>query len=156
VFSNYYDEMANVLSDPLSKRHLKELSELTLPLMWTLRQDALRAFEGLGVRPVKALLIELIARGMQHPKALAEVLDTVPSTISMMLSELESAGYIVRALDSEDKRRTLLTLTPAGDDLRRQLRERWQQTACRRVEVLSAEELAQLVAIYRKMLEAAG
>lgn len=148
--------MANVLSDPLSKRHLKELSELTLPLMWTLRQDALRAFEGLGVRPVKALLIELIARGMQHPKALAEVLDTVPSTISMMLSELESAGYIVRALDSEDKRRTLLTLTPAGDDLRRQLRERWQQTACRRVEVLSAEELAQLVAIYRKMLEAAG
>lgn len=145
--------MSKVLSDPLSQHHLKELSELTLPLMWTLRQDALRAFEGLGIRPFKALLIELIARGMQHPKELAEVLDIVPPTISAMLSELESAGYIARALDPEDKRRTLLTLTDSGEALRLQLAERWQQSACKRVQVLTPEELAQLVAIYRKIVE---
>lgn len=138
---------------PSLEAALKELSELTLPLMWSLRQDALRAFESLGMRPFKALLVELIARGFEHPKELAEMLDIVPPTVSTMLSELEAAGYIARALDPEDKRRTLITLTPAGEALRETLAERWREAAGRRVAALSPEELRQLVAIYRKMLE---
>ena len=132
-----------------------QLSDLTLPLMWALRQDAVRAFESLGVRPVKALLVELIARGMQHPKDLSEVLDTVPPTISAMLAELEERDLVSRTIDPSDRRRVQLELTPKGQELREQLREAWLDTGETRLSRLSHEEIAALVTIYQKLLAGA-
>lgn len=131
-----------------------ELSELTLPLMWSLRQDAVRAFESLGVRPVKALLIELIARGLQHPKDLSDVLDTVPPTISAMVAELEAKGFIGRQIDPDDRRRVQLALTPDGEALREQMRVAWIETGKERMQALSVDELTMLVTLYRKILDA--
>ena len=140
---------------PTTKLELiSELSDLTLPLMWSLRQDAIRAFEGLGIRPIKALLIELIARGMQHPKDLSEVLDTVPPSISAMVAELEDKGFIVRQIDPEDRRRVQLALTPEGESLRVKMREAWLETGKERLRDLEASELATLLTLYRKILAA--
>ena len=140
---------------PTTKLELiSELSDLTLPLMWSLRQDAIRAFEGLGIRPIKALLIELIARGMQHPKDLSEVLDTVPPSISAMVAELEDKGFIVRQIDPEDRRRVQLALTPEGESLRVKMREAWLETGKERLRDLEASELATLLTLYRKILSA--
>lgn len=138
---------------PTSKTKLiADLSDLTLPLMWSLRQDAIHAFESMGIRPIKALLIELIARGMQHPKDLSEVLDTVPPSISAMVAELESKGFIARQIDPADKRRVQLALTPEGETLRDQMREAWLKRGKERLRDLEVSELATLLTLYRKIL----
>lgn len=142
------------MSEPSPQTNLiEELSDLTLPLMWTMRQDAVRAFESLGIRPVKALLLELVGRGFQHPKELSDMLDTVPPTISAMLSELEERGFIARHIDESDRRRVRLSLTAEGQTLRHKMREQWLQAGQQRLAKLSSDELEKLVHIYKKLLE---
>lgn len=132
---------------------IDELSDLTLPYMWRLRQDAVRAFEGLGVRPFMALLLELIAQGLRHPKELAEVLDAVPPTISAMLGDLEQRGWIRRKTDPDDRRRVRLELTPAGEAMRDEMRAAWRHSSRTRFAGLSRDDLAALVRLYRKLAE---
>jgi DNA-binding MarR family transcriptional regulator len=129
-----------------------ELSEMALPFMWTFRQEATRAFEPFGLRPIKVLLLELIGQGLQHPKALAEMLDAVPPAISALLAELEAQGFITRTLDPEDRRRVILELTGEGRVMREKLSEAWCRVMMRRFSRLDQSELESLLAIYRKLL----
>ena len=98
---------------------IEELSEHTLQLMWTLRQEAMRAFEPLGMRPMKALLLELVGRGLVYPKELSDMLDTLPPAISAIVADLEERGLLRRGLDPNDKRKIRLELTPDGQTMRR-------------------------------------
>ena len=139
--------------DRLARPKLVEaLNELTLPLMWSLRQAAFRAFEPLGIRPIKALLLELIANGMAHPKDLSDVLDTVPPAISAMLGELEGKGLISRGTDPSDRRRVRLALTGKGERLRTTMRGLWRDTGQERLDRLDDADLRTLVRIYRTLL----
>ena len=131
---------------------VETLSELTLPVMWTMRQDAMRAFEPLGLRPIKALLLGLIAKGMQHPKHIADVMDTHPPAISNMVAELEEAGYIMRQIDPSDKRRIQLTLTEHGESFMLKLGEAWHKTSLERAKDLSDEELSTMITVFQKMM----
>lgn len=131
---------------------LEELHELSLPLMWSLRRSAVRAFEPLGLSPVRALLIELVAGGIAHPKELAEVMDTVPPAISAMVADLEQKGLIERAVDPDDRRRVLLSLTAAGAKLRAELRARWLVAESERLAALDEHDLRELVRIQRKLV----
>ena len=146
-------ELANQPTE--AQKLSEELSDLMLPLMWTLRQDAVRAFESLGIRPVRALLLELVERGFQHPKDLSDMLDTVPPTISAMVAELEERGVIQRHIDPADRRRVRLSLTEEGQVLRHKMRERWLETSRERLAKLSSHELKTLLSIYKKLLEVA-
>lgn len=130
----------------------RQLSELTLPLMWSLRQAAVRAFDPLDIRPIRVLLLELIARGMTYPKDLAEVLDTVPPAVSNMLSDLEAKGYLTRHPDPDDGRRIRLSLTKQGTDLLAEVQRRWLDVTHEKLGVLSSDELRVLIATYRKLL----
>ncbi len=147
--------MSSTLSQADIDNLIEELSEFSLQFMWTLRQEAMRAFEPLGLRPVKALLLELIGRGMIHPKELAEILDTVPPAISSMLTELETQDLLARAIDPNDRRRVILQLTEKGQAMRQQLKEAWYKTGVTRLKRLSPEDLAALIRIYRKIVEEA-
>ena len=129
---------------------ISELSELTLPMMWQMRQDAVRAFEPLGMRPIKGLLLGLISGGLQHPKELSDVLETLPPAVSAMLSELEQKGLVKRTLDPSDRRRVMLELTPEGEALQGQMHSRWHQVSCERMAHLSDEELKLLVKTFKK------
>lgn len=131
---------------------VETLSELTLPVMWTMRQDAMRAFEPLGLRPIKALLLGLIAKGIQHPKQLADFMDTHPPAISNMVAELEDSGYITRQIDSSDKRRIQLTLTEHGESYMLQLGEAWHKISLERAKDLSNEELSIMISVFQKMM----
>lgn len=128
------------------------LGEMTLPLMWTLRQEAVRAFEPYGVRPLKALLLEFVDRGMHHPKDLAEVLDSVPPAISAMIAELEAQGLLRRSADPKDRRRVILEITEQGHALRKDLGRAWHQVILRRVSKLDPDEIRSLIRIYEKIL----
>lgn len=130
----------------------RHLAELTLPLMWSLRQDAVRAFEPLDLRPIRVLLLELIARGFSYPKDLADLLETVPPAVSNMLSELEGKGLLRRTPDPDDGRRIRLELTPEGHEVIAAVRERWGDVTEEGLGVLSVSELRTLVRIYRKLL----
>jgi len=132
---------------------VEEIGEYSLHLMWILRQEAVRTFDPFGFRPVRALLLELVGRGYNHPKELAEILDQVPPAISTMIADLEDRGLLTRRTDPHDRRRVQLELTEAGAETHRRLKEAWQQTGCKRLSKLSNEELETLVHIYRKLLE---
>lgn len=131
---------------------IEELSEHTLQLMWTLRQEAMRAFEPLGMRPMKALLLELIGRGLVYPKELSEMLDTLPPAVSAIVADLEERGLLQRGLDPNDKRKIRLELTPDGQTMRQRLKTTWHEAGASRLARLSSDELATLVKISRKLL----
>jgi DNA-binding MarR family transcriptional regulator len=132
---------------------VEELNEYSLQLMWTLRQESFRAFEPLGFRPVRALLLELIGRGYVYPKQLADMLDTVPSAISAMLGELEERGLVAREIDTNDRRRVQLKLTDEGQETRKTLKNAWRDTSFSRLKQLEEDELETLLEIYRKILD---
>lgn len=130
----------------------RQLAELTLPLMWSLRQEAVRAFEPLGVRPIRVLLLELVSRGFAHPKDLAEILETVPPAISNMLTDLESRGWLQRDPDPEDGRRVRLALTDEGLELLGEVQRRWLEISRGKLAVLDDEQLRFLIGTYRSLL----
>jgi MarR family transcriptional regulator, organic hydroperoxide resistance regulator len=53
-------------------------------------------------------------------KAVSELLQLEPATVSLMLKRLESSGLIRRQRDPEDERTLRVTLTPKGRELRRE------------------------------------
>jgi DNA-binding MarR family transcriptional regulator len=134
---------------------LDKLSEYSLHLLWALRQEVLRLYEPCGLRPLQGFVIELIARGVMHPKALADMLDVAPPAVSALLAELEHKGLVTREPDPDDGRRVRLSLSEAGEALRCQVKKRWYQDGNRLLEQLSDDELEKLIAIYQKMLEGA-
>lgn len=132
---------------------VRELSELTLPLMWTLRQAAVRALEPLGMRPLTALLLALIVEAPRYPKELSEHLDTVPPVISSLLAELEERGLVERVPDPNDRRRVRLRATQEGLDLQSRIGEAWEEVSLEGASVLDDEELRTLIGVYRRVLE---
>ena len=54
-------------------------------------------------------------------KTLCELLEVHPTRASRLLNDLESKGYLTRTLGFADKRKELLTLTPAGVSAARDL-----------------------------------
>lgn len=133
---------------------VQELSELTLPLMWSLRQAATRAFEPLGMRPVKALLLTLIVEAPRHPKELSDLLDTVPPVISTLVADLEERDLIQRVPDQNDRRRVRLCATPAGKASCQRLAAAWHQVSLEGTAPLGDDELRTLIGLYRRVLEA--
>lgn len=129
-------------------RLIDELSGLTLPLMWSLRQAATRAFEPLGFRPVKALVLGMIASGTRTPSELSELLDTTPPMMSSMLADLEERGLIARSTDPDDRRRVRVETTAAGRAMTARFRDVWNANARRQVRDLTDEDLRHLVRIY--------
>jgi DNA-binding MarR family transcriptional regulator len=131
---------------------IAELSTLTLPLMWSLRQQAMRVFEPLGLRPTRVLLLELVARGIDRPGTLAEVLDTVPPAVTAMLNELVGKDMLVRESDPDDGRRTRLSVTQGGDAFLAVARARWNAASHERIAELPDEDLTVVLRAFRSLL----
>ncbi len=106
-----------------------ELSSQLLPLVHALRHQAARVFAPLGLSPSRVLVLELIERGVDRPKALAEVLETVQSAVSAILADLEGLELIVRTVDPEDGRKVQLQLTDAGRAAQDQLGAAWLEAS---------------------------
>lgn len=117
--------------------------------MWTLRQDAARAFDQLGFRTVRALLLEFVGRGHTQPKALAAMLGTVPPAVSTIIAELEERGLLLRRSNPHDGRRVL---TEAGEAARLELRHAWNQAGLKRLSGFSDEEFEVFLRLCRKLL----
>ena len=68
-------------------------------------------------RAAVGLLSHLLTLGPVRAGDLAERACLDPSTVSRHLKALEDAGYLMRSPDPEDKRATLLEVSPAGRTL---------------------------------------
>jgi len=131
---------------------LHELSALTLPMMWTLRQAAVRALEPLGIRPIKGLVLGLVANGTTSPKELTELLDTAAPMMSSLLADLEERGLIVREADPGDRRRVRIRPTAEGIVMTERITDFWVEAGRERLHGLSDDDLRHLITVYRTIV----
>jgi DNA-binding MarR family transcriptional regulator len=136
-----------------SKENLiAEIDTLIMPLMSLMQQDFLESIKPFSLNPGAAILLEHVAKGVKHPKELAQLLETVPPVVSAILGELEGKGLIQRQIDPADRRRVHLTLSKEGKKLHERVRERSLVLSGERLCKLSGEELNSLIGIFRKLL----
>jgi DNA-binding MarR family transcriptional regulator len=82
-----------------------------------IKQDLTRRFreQGIDLTPEQyALLAELAARGELAQKELAKSTFKDAPTVSRIIDLLVKKGWINRSADTDDRRKYILTLTPAG------------------------------------------
>lgn len=132
---------------------LDELWRLSTHLVWQLRLDQQKAFEGLGISPMQAFALMCISEGIDQPSSLAFVMDASPPGVSQLLAGLEERGLLRRELDASDKRKVRILLTEAGHDFLGQMRAHWRAVSRERFARLSPEELRMLTQSYRKLID---
>ena len=77
-----------------------------------------------------------------------------PSSVSELISKLESEGYVVRTVDPDDKRATLITLTEVGRARAYELEDERNERFEKFFEPLTEEEKEQLLALMEKLMPA--
>ncbi|NYJ75521.1 MarR family transcriptional regulator [Allobranchiibius huperziae] len=80
-----------------------------------LRQAIAEHF-GTGV-PETLAMSHLHLRGPLGPRELAERLGLTPSTVTSLLDRLEAAGFARREAHPTDRRKSVITLTAAGEEV---------------------------------------
>lgn len=100
-----------------------DLGEELFQLVWRYRQQIDQLLAPHGLNALRALVLGLISKEQQHPKALARHLDLAPSAISHLLNEFEERGLVERNRDRVDRRRVVLQITANGRDLLEQAGE---------------------------------
>src|SRR3954447_2679853 len=105
-----------------------------------LRQEA-----GSDLSPSQTSALAVIERhGPLTPSELAACERIQRPTATRVLARLEEAGWIDRASDPADRRSSLVSITPEGRELLRRLRTRKDAFLARRLDGLTADELATL------------
>ena len=120
---------------------VEELSHLGYALMRLLLQRAKEVFAKEGLSLLQAEVLRLVREGVNAPSRLAEHLEVQPSQVSHLLASLEEAGLVERRLDSEDRRRVLLHLTPKGEEAQKRFKEAWLAAYSQHLARLNPEEL---------------
>jgi DNA-binding MarR family transcriptional regulator len=109
------------MAQSTKKENLGEVLEF-MRLVWAmhhgLQATSKRMAVQLGVTGPQRLVIRLVGRrpGISAGE-LADVLRVHPSTLTGVLRRLEERAFISRKADPEDRRRAVLTLTPAGKQI---------------------------------------
>ncbi|MFC4637571.1 MarR family winged helix-turn-helix transcriptional regulator [Deinococcus hohokamensis] len=98
------------LSDEATVRFLRGLWQLNRRLQQDI--EPLLAERQLDLR--RFFILSAVRRGTQYPKALAEELQLPSTLLSRYLDQLCTLDYLERRIDTQDSRRTCLSLTPAG------------------------------------------
>ena len=80
--------------------------------------------------PQYLVMITLWQHGPQLVTELGLRLDLDSGTLSPLLKRLDVAGYVTRSKGREDERATIITLTPAGADLKNRAALIPPQVAC--------------------------
>lgn len=89
-------------------------------LLALLGQDALRrlraALDAHDLKPSQFQLLALLHdHGAMGQRELGQAMATDPSIVVTLLNPLEADGYLSRERDGADRRRHVVTLTPAGE-----------------------------------------
>ena len=136
-------------STPLVNRVAKELAASPMFLLarlgFGIKARLLDEADTSGFALYDFSVLALVAEGRGEAQAqIAEVLAVDPSRVVALLDSLERRGFVTRQRDPHDRRRHVVTITPAGTKELQRLREI--------VKRLEAEFLAPLDAAQRSTL----
>jgi MarR family transcriptional regulator, lower aerobic nicotinate degradation pathway regulator len=128
---------------------------------WLLTQTAAHAgrlvgdgFEAAGARGYHyRVLTSLHADGSATQADLGRRLGIYPSDMVAALNELQAAGYVARSVDAADKRRNLVSITPAGRKRAQQLARTAAAIQDELLEPLTGAEREQLTTLLAKLYE---
>jgi len=135
---------------PGPPRELLENSGFLLKrLGWTFKERAHEAFEPTGLSPQHhAILTLLDAEGTREAQGtIADALGYDRSQLVGLLDELEERGFVDRQRDRTDRRRHLVSLTPAGKEALARMRAIVKQVERDFLAPLDDEELRTLHAL---------
>ena len=130
-----------------------ELLELVHGLMHSLRRETTDRTGPGGTAPGQVRLLRMLNR-CDRPRRLGELaqaMDVAPRSMTSKVDQAEADGLVRRVPDPDDRRATLVELTPAG---RQALADVWAQRDVgmrRRLERLSDAERRQLLALLRRV-----
>jgi DNA-binding MarR family transcriptional regulator len=99
--------------------------------------------------PRGAWILNLISNGVVHPTVLSTIFQVGRSLITAELVRLTDAGLIAAHPGQEDRRRSELALTPAGEAACRQIREDISTIFLGNLRGYSAEEIRKFTAMLR-------
>jgi len=123
-------------------------SYLLKRLGWAIKDRSTEAYEAAGASPYHYSVLALLDEGACSAQAtIADALGFDRSWFVGVLDELEEAGLVERKRDSTDRRRHLVSLTPAGKKRLAELRAISKQVEDEFFAPLSAKERAELHAL---------
>jgi MarR family transcriptional regulator, lower aerobic nicotinate degradation pathway regulator len=131
---------------------------------WLLTQTAAHAhrlvsdgFAEVGARGYHYRLLEsLLAQGPASQAALGRRTGIHLSDLVGALNELEAAGHVARSPDPGDRRRNVITVTPAGEERATELRARAATIQDELLAPLTGAERDQLAGLLRRLLSHHG
>lgn len=85
------------------------------------------------------------------PSELGDDLAVTRANISGLLRGLENCGMVYREMDTNDRRRILVHLTPKGIETLQKAWPIYEETIAERFQMLSSEEKKSLLSILRKL-----
>ncbi len=117
-------------------------------------QIFLEVFEQAGLTPTQwAALAMLSEEGAASQNALGRMTAMDPATIQGVIRRLDERGLITREADPDDKRRTVLRLSPQGDALVRDQLDTAAAVSERHLAPLNAEERRALLALLARIAQ---
>lgn len=141
-----FTDASNATDDPLIHASLAAQKALFRALHGASKPDWLHLDLSMG--QLKTLMA-LAAQDEAHDDgvnitALAETLGAGKPKTSILVDQLVQLGYVQRTEDSEDRRRTLVTLTASGSELVTRLQRGGGERMLRWLEQMDADDLAAL------------
>jgi MarR family transcriptional regulator, lower aerobic nicotinate degradation pathway regulator len=103
-------------------------------------------------RPHFTVLTSLAEQGPASQAALGRRLWIDRSDLHAILAELEAGGLIARVRDADDRRRNVVTLTPAGTAARKRLDKRIEQAQRALLEPLPPADRRELVRLLEQLV----
>ena len=126
-----------------------ELAELLRLAMRRLRRGTRDALAPLGLSGSEARVVRLLADGSLRMSVIAGRLAVVPRTVTDLVDGAELAGFVARLADPEDRRSTLVELTPVGRRLLDQVDSARRESAARVFGTLTEGQRGELLALLR-------
>jgi DNA-binding MarR family transcriptional regulator len=97
-------------------------------------------------------LVVISARGLIDQIGLARLLGLDRSTAGLVIANLERRGTIARTTDPADKRRRVLTLTPAGKQLLEDIATAASRVPERELSIFTQAEAEEFVRLLKKFV----
>jgi DNA-binding MarR family transcriptional regulator len=134
--------------------NLDEIYALSATIQRLMRAHMQQSHGALGIGPSEGHLLHFIAEAQPvSSKKLADSMHLTPGAITQLVDSLVQAGYVTRTPSDQDRRVSVVTLTPDGSHTITEMRRSKEELFTRIVDGLSDEELAMFVAVQRKMLK---
>src|SRR6476620_4294538 len=133
-----------------------ELAELLRQANKRLQQGTRDMLAPLGLSSSQARVVRQLADGPLRMSVIADRLAIVPHSVTDVVDRAERAGVVARRRDPQDRRSTLVELTPQGRHLLDQLDEARRESAARVFGPLTEAQRTELVTVLRAICGSDG